>query len=474
MSQIAIMGVNGHATAVDEAALHHFERDLHGAMLTRQSPDYQGARKIWNAMIDHYPTLIVQCKETSDVQATVKLAAKHGLLISVRSGGHHIAGNSCCHGGVMIDLSGMTMVKLDSQTHTAMVNPGCTLGEFDAASTAQEMVVPLGINSTTGIAGLTLGGGFGWISRKHGLTIDSLASARLVTADGELVTANAGSNPDLYWAIRGGGGNFGIVVSFTFRMKAIESDVLSGFIAHPFDDAPQALRFYREFCATLPDEISVWAVLRRAPPLPFLPAEWHGKLILIFAVCALGDHSQAQAALKPLREYGKPIADVIGPTPYATWQRIFDPLLTPGARNYWKSHNFHELSDGAIDAMIEGAKHFPSAHSEIIIAQLGGAVSRIPQEETAYPDRAAKFIMNVHGRWGTMEEDRPGITWARSVFDAVTPFASGGRYVNFMTGDELDRVSGAYGPGYQRLQDLKRKWDPNNMFRLNQNIKPTA
>jgi hypothetical protein len=232
------------------------------------------------------------------------------------------------------------------------------------------------------------------------------------------------------------------------------------------------MRFYRDFCATLPDEISVWAMLRAAPPLPFIPAEWHGKLILMFAVCAVGDHAAAQAALKPLREYGKPICEAIQPYPYAAWQRVLDPLHVAGARNYWKSHNLHELSDGAIDAIIEGVKHLPSRHSEVLIAQMGGAVSRVPQESTAYPDRAAQFILNIHGRWATLEEDRRGITWTRTLYDTVRPFASGSHYVNFMTGDEAGKAAGAYGPAFQQLRELKQKWDPTNMFRMNQNIHP--
>jgi FAD/FMN-containing dehydrogenase len=333
---------------------------------------------------------------------------------------------------------------------------------------------PLGINSTTGVAGLTLGGGFGWLSRKFGFTVDNLISADVVTADGALVQASEAENPDLFWAIRGGGGNFGVVTSFEFKLHPVGPDLASGLIVHPFARARELLAGYREVAAAAPDELTVWVVLRKAPPLPFLPTEVHGKEILVFAVCYAGEPTKAEAALAPLRALGEPIADVIGVQPYAAWQTAFDPLLTPGAFNYWKSHNFTALSDGLLDALVDYVGTLPTAECEIFIGQLGGASNRIGAEATAYPHRDANFVMNVHTRWRERGDERDAIKWARALFAATAPHATGGVYVNFMPEDETERVPGAYGRNYARLAALKAKYDPDNLFRLNQNVQPKA
>ncbi len=334
--------------------------------------------------------------------------------------------------------------------------------------------MPTGINSTTGIAGLTLGGGFGWVTRKFGLTIDNLVAAEVVTADGEMVRASETENPDLFWALRGGGGNFGVVTSFEFKLHKMGPEVLAGLVVHPFADAEAVLKQYREVVAGAPDELTCWTVMRKAPPLPFLPEEWHGKEVLILAMCYCGDLQAGEKATAALRSIGKPIADVVGPNPFAGWQQAFDPLLTPGARNYWKSHDLAKLADGAIDVLLAAVKSLPGAECEVFLAHVGGMADRVAPDATAFPQRNAHFVMNVHTRWRDAGDDRAFIAWARSLFDRMKPYAAGTAYVNFMPDDEGGRVESAYGGNYKRLASIKRRYDPQNLFRLNQNVKPAA
>lgn len=443
-----------------------------GRVLEATTPGYDEARTIWNAMIDRRPALIVQCAGPDDVVSALRVAREHDYPIAVRSGGHNIAGNALCDDGLVIDLSQMKAIHIDPVARTARVEPGVLLGEFDTAAQQHGLATPLGINSTTGVAGLTLGGGFGWLSRRYGLTIDNLLGADVVTAAGERVRASETEHPDLFWAIRGGGGNFGVVTSFDFRLHQVGPEVLSGLVVHSLDDAANVLRFYREFSKTAPPEYVCWCVLRLAPPLPFLPPEWHGREILALAICWTGAMADGERALEPLRKFGNPIADVVGPTPYAQWQTTFDPLLCAGARNYWKTHDFSELSDGLIDVLIDYARRLPDPQTDIACAQLGGAVMRVPHEATAYTHRDAEYVMNLHGRWADPAADERCIAWARSLFQAAAPYATGGAYVNFLTQEEGERVHAAYGVNYDRLVALKTQYDPGNVFRVNQNIRP--
>src|SRR6476660_7739819 len=321
---------------------------------------YDAARTIWSAMIDRRPGLVVRCLGASDVINAVKLARDEKLLVAVRSGGHNIAGNAVCDGGLLIDLSLMKSVHVDPASATARVQPGATLADFDKEAQAFGLATPIGINSTTGVAGLTLGGGFGWLSRKFGLTADNLISADVITAEGKLVKASESENSDLLWALRGGGGNFGVVTSFEFNLHPLGPQVLSGLVVHPFDKAGELLPEFRRIANEAPDELTIWVVMRKAPPLPFIPTEWHGKEVLIFAACYSGDMKEGEKAVKPLRALGKPIADVISPHPFTGWEAALDPLLTPGARNYWKSHDFADLSDPAIKAILEAVRSLPS------------------------------------------------------------------------------------------------------------------
>lgn len=447
---------------------------VRGEVLTPGEPQFDVARTIWNAMIDRKPALIVRCAGVADVIDSIAFARDHRLVLSVRGGGHNIAGNAVCDGGLMIDLSRMRSVHVNPETQRAFVEPGATLADFDHETQVFGLATPLGINSTTGVAGLTLGGGFGWLTRKYGLTIDNLVAADVITAEGKRLRASEQENPDLFWAIRGGGGNFGIVTMFEFQLHPVGPEVLTGLVVYPFAEARALLAKYREFVSQSPEELNVWVVLRQAPPLPFLPAEVHGKEVLVFPFIHAGAVEAGRKAIEPLRGFGQPHGEHIGVQPYAAWQRTFDPLLAPGARNYWKSHNFSELSDGVIDVALEYAGKLPNPQCEIFIGMVGGQASRVSGQATAYAQRDAKYVINVHGRWDNPDDDQQCIAWAREFFKAATPHAMGGVYVNFLTQDETDRIPAAYGPNYERLVQLKNKYDPTNLFCLNQNIKPTA
>src|SRR5690606_3793392 len=319
-----------------------------------------------------------------------------------------------------------------------------------------------------------LGGGFGWLSRRNGLTIDNLIGAEIVTAAGETLRLSETENPDLFWAIRGGGGNFGVVTAFELRLHPVGPEVLSGLIVHPQEGASEVLGFYRQLAPTLPDETAVWVVLRKAPPLPFLPPEWHGREVVVLAAFHAGDQSEGERILEPLRRVGNPIADVIGPHTYTGWQQAFDPLLTPGPRNYWKSHDFLTLEAGFMEKLIEQTGRLPSPQCEIFLGQLGGQINRVPVDATAYLHRDAEYVMNVHARWDSPEDDLQCIEWAREVFADAAPYATGGVYVNFMPADASGRVGSAYGANMRSLVSLKDRYDPSSLFRLNQNIAPNV
>jgi len=454
-------------TRVDE-----LKRGFRGEVILPGDEAYESARKIWNAMIDKRPAIIARCITATDVVRSVNFARDNGLLLAVRGGGHNIAGNAVCDDGIVVDLSQMKAAYVDPDKRLATIEGGATLGDLDAATQAHGLATPVGINSTTGIAGLTLGGGFGWLSRKYGMTVDNLESAEVVTAAGETVRASATEHPELFWALRGGGGNFGVVTRFEFRLHPVGPNLLSGLIVYPIDEAKPVLQQYREFVATAPEELSVWPVLRLAPPLPFLPESVHGTGVVLLALVYAGDPKQGELLVEPLRTFGTLLGEHVGIQPYVAWQKAFDPLLGFGARNYWKSHNFSTLTDGLFDIAIEYIGRLPSPQCEIFFGAIGGASNRQAPDATAYAHRDARFVMNVHGRWDDPADDKRCISWARDYFKATAPFASGGVYVNFLTADEGDRVRSAYGSNYERLARVKRTYDPDNLFRMNQNIGP--
>jgi FAD/FMN-containing dehydrogenase len=474
MPGISIVTTQGERVALQDQQLAELKSALGDRLATPGSRAYDEARTIWNAMIDRRPALVARCATAAEVQQAVRVAAANNLLVSIKGGGHNIAGNALCNDGLMIDLSPMKRVVVDAAARTARVQPGVTLAELDAATQAHGLAVPLGINSTTGVAGLTLGGGFGWLTRKFGFTVDSLISAEIITADGALHRASEGENGDLFWAIRGGGGNFGIVTEFTFQLHPVGPEILAGLIVHPFEDIRTVTKHYREFVASAPEDLTTWLVFRKAPPLPFVPAEWHGREVVVIAFLYAGDVPTGQRVIEPLRNFGRPVGEHIGPMPYAGFQQAFDPLLTPGARNYWKSHDFTQITDAAVDVIQTFVSRLPSPHCEIFLAHLGGAGARVPSDAMAFSRRDAEFIINVHTRWQQPADDAACVGWAREFFATMAPHAIGSVYVNFMPEDETDRLPAAWGPNYARLATIKAKYDAKNLFRVNQNIQPAA
>ena len=472
---VDFQSVHGGKTGIDNDKLEAMRASLRGSLLMPADEGYDVSRTLWNAMIDRRPAAIVRAAGAGDVMQAVNFARENKLLLAVRGGGHNIAGKAACDGGLMLDLSAMKSVRVDPAAKRARVEPGALLSDFDRETQAFGLSTPTGINSTTGMSGLTLGGGFGWQSRKRGLTIDNLVAADVVLASGEFVQTSATQHPDLFWALRGGGGNFGVVTSFEYQLHPLGPQVLAGLVVYPMDQAKQVFEGYRQFTAAASDEMTAWLVLRKAPPLPFLPADAHGKPVVIVAFCWIGDLSKGEKMTKPLHGFGTPYGVHAGPMPFAGWQTAFDPLLTPGARNYWKSHDFKGLNGDVERILCDAIAKLPSDECEAFVGNLGAAVNRVAAANTAYPHRDVEFIINLHTRWREASDDQKCIGWARGLFDALAPHATGGVYVNFMPEDETQRVAaGAYGPNYARLAALKAKYDPTNLFSLNQNIAPKA
>lgn len=467
---IRFQALEGGEKYISEAALTALAAQLKGRLIRPDAADYDAQRQIWNGMINRRPGLIVQCTEGSDVVAAVRFAAAHGLLTSVRGGGHNIAGSAVCDGGLMIDLSPMRQVQVDAAGRRARVQGGALLGDVDRACQAHGLAVPTGINSTTGIAGLALGGGYGWLSRAYGHTVDNILEVQIVTADGILRRAAADENADLFWAIRGGGGNFGVVTEFSFRLHPVGPIVTSGPVVHALQDAGDVLRAYREVARNLPDAATCWFVLRKAPPLPFLNPVHHGKPVLILVMAHAGAEDEALRDLAPLRSIGAPLGDGVAPHPLVGWQAAFDPLLAPGARNYWKSHDFTDLPDDLITLMVDAAVTLPTDDCEIFTAQLGGAAGRVEGDAMAYAHRATRYTMNIHGRWQSPAEDDPCRAWVRSLFDRASPMSEGSVYINFVPEAGEMRTKGAFGANLPRLQRIKAQVDPQNLFRANVQI----
>jgi len=461
-------------SSLSNETINSLRESFQGTIITAEDSGYDEARTVWNGMFDKHPLLVARCLSTSDVIKAVNFARTNNLLTAVRGGGHNSAGNATCDGGIIIDLSLMRRVNVDKNNNTARVDGGALLGDVDQETQLHGLAVSAGIVSHTGVGGLTLGGGFGWISRKHGLSIDNLLSADLVTAKGELLTVNENENADLFWGIRGGGGNFGVATSMTFNCAAIGNAVFSGLIVKEFQDVQKYIRFHREYVRGLPDEMTVWMVIRKAPPLPFLPENVHGKLVVIVPFVWLGNPEEGEKLIKPIQEICESHGEHFGMTPWPAWQSGFDALVAHGARNYWKSHHLKDLSDGCIDQILSFAESLPSDECEIFIPHMEGAPSRIPADATAFSHRSTPFLLNIHTRWRNQTDDEPCIAWAKNFHGSTEPFSQG-VYVNFLSEEGEARVKDAYTDTvWKRLVQLKDKYDPTNMFRLNQNIKPPS
>ncbi len=451
--------------------LQAFEDRLHGALLHPGDDGYGEARTVFNAMIDKYPSHIVRCTGAVDVITAVEFARETGLPLSIKGGGHNFAGTAVCDDGLVIDCSGMDWVRVDPEVRVARVGPGATWADVDHETQAFGLATTGGIVSTTGVAGLTLGGGQGYLAREHGLTIDNLVSADVVTAEGELVHASAERNEELFWALRGGGGNFGVVTAFEFQLHPVGPEVLGGAVFHPYEDARAALEFYREFTAGAPEELACYALIARVPPEEPFPAARQGEPAVAFAVCYAGDTDEGEAALAPLRSFGDPILDGIRPLPYTALQSSFDDGSPEGFRWYSKSHYLPRLPDGAIDILLEHTDPLPGPLTQVALEPLGGAVARVARDATAFPHRDAAYSLGIWPGWAAPENDDEMIAWAREFHKAMAPYAEG-VYVNYLDRDEGDRVRAAYGDNYDRLVAAKREWDPTNLFSRNQNVAP--
>jgi FAD/FMN-containing dehydrogenase len=436
-----------------------------GPVLAPGEPGYDEVRRVHNGLIDKHPAVIARCLHTADVADAVNFGRSEGVEISVRGGGHNVAGKAVTEGGLMIDLSLMKGIHVDPVRSAARAQPGVIVGELDRATATFELATPSGVVSSTGIAGLTLGGGIAWLMGKHGMAVDNLLSAEVVLSSGEVVTASDDSDPDLFWALRGGGGNFGVVTSFEYRTHPLAS-VLGGPVLHPLAAAPQLFSFYREFAADLPDELSTQAAFLHAP-------DGSATKLCGVAVCHAGDGAdRAEADVRPLRRFGSPAADMIQRMPYPAVNRGFDWLSPAGALGYWKSAFFSELSDPAVEVMTTAFERAPSELCALVIEDFHGAVTRVAPTATAYPHRERGYNLFLISHWTDPSQTDTGIAWARETFDALSPYMADRSYTNYLSADDYDRVRQAYGPNYERLVELKRRYDPDNVFRLNHNIDP--
>jgi FAD/FMN-containing dehydrogenase len=449
------------------------KESVRGQVVLPGDGEYDQLRKVWNGMIDRRPAAILRALSATDVINGIRFAKRQGLAVSVRGGGHNVAGNAVCDAGLMIDLSLMKSVRVYPKRVRIRAEPGVTWGEFDHETQAFGLATTGGLVSTTGIAGFTLGGGIGWLVRKHGLALDSLVSADVVTADGDLVMASTSENPDLFWGLRGGGGNFGVVTSLEYQLHPVGPTVLGGMVVHRAEEAEPLLRFHREFVNEVPDELTTLVVFLTGPPAPFLPSEVHGKKLVAIAVCYAGATEEGEKVLAPLRKFGTPVADLVAPMPYLALQSMFDASAPAGVMNYWKSSYIDGLSDSAIEVLLACGENMASPMSVIHIHQLGGKITSAVDLSTSFNHRDAPFLVNLVGTWKDPAENEKHIAWARKSFDSLGKFAIG-RYVNFMGEEGNEGIRAAYGEEkLRRLVALKDKYDPENMFRFNQNVRPS-
>jgi FAD/FMN-containing dehydrogenase len=449
-------------------------RKIHrGPIMLPGDAGYDDARSIWNAMIDRRPAVIARCLGATDVIACVNHARDQGLPLSIKGGGHNIAGLAVVEESLMLDMSAMRGVWVDPNDRIARAQPGCLLGDVDRETQAYGLAAALGFISNTGIAGLTLGGGFGYLSRRFGWTCDTVQAFDMVTAQGRLVHASADENYDLFWALRGGGGNFGVVTGIEYHLFPVGPEIVGGLIAWPAERAPEVLDLFGKLSREAPDEMALAAVLRIAPPAPWLAQSIHGKPIIALVLCDSGPIAEAERRAAPLKAFGTPVGDIIQRRPYVAQQSILDATQPKGRRNYWKSDYLKELTPSLLEASIERAKSLPSPHSSIVFFPLGGAVLNERPDFSPMGNRDAALVLNITASWEKPADDERSIGWARSTFEDLRRFTTGRGYINFMTEEEsAERVRSAYGENYQRLAKVKAKWDPSNMFRANKNIVP--
>ena len=475
MAEVRVVTLAGADSSLDEAVVEQFASRLRGGLLRPGDADYEEVRQLWNGVIDRRPALIVRAADEADVIDSVNFARENDLLLAVRGGGHNVAGTASADGGLVVDLSAMKDIEVDPERRTVRAGAGVTIGELDAETQRHGLATPMGVVSETGIAGLTLNGGMGWLRRKHGLSQDNLVSVEVVTADGRSLTASEDENADLFWGIRGGGGNFGVVTSFEYRLHPVGPEVMFCFVLYPGDRAKEVLRFAEEYVAEAPDEVSPLGVLGRVPGVEDFPEEWHGEQYVALLAMYAGGVEEGEEALRPLRGLGGPIADLSGPMPYTEAQKVLDEDYPDGWRYYWKSVNVGGLEDGVIEALMEHAEAAPSDHSTIDVWFQGGAMGRVGADESAFGDRSAPILIGIEANW-EVGEDEANIAWARACYADMRRFSDGGVYLNFpgFLEEGQGLMRDAYGENYERLVALKDEYDPANLFRLNQNIEPTS
>jgi FAD/FMN-containing dehydrogenase len=442
-----------------------------GDVIALGDDEYDEARKVYNAMIDRRPAVVVRCANASDVVAGLNFARENGLDVAVRGGGHSVPGFGTCDDGVVIDLSGMRSVTVDAKSRTARAQGGATWGDFNEATHVHGLATTGGIISTTGVAGLTLGGGIGYLARGFGLSCDNLISADVVIADGRSVVASADENADLFWALRGGGGNFGVVTSLEFQLHPVGT-IYGGPMFFEVEDAATVLRFFREFIADAPEELGGFPAWQIAPPLPFIPEDRHGDTFLAFIACWAGPVDQGEAILKPLHDVAPVVAEHVGEMPYPALNSAFDALVPPGLQHYWKANFVTELSDAMVDAHLEHGPKVPAVNSTVHIYPINGACQRVASDATAFAYRDANFAPVIAGMWPDPSQNEANIRWVRDYYNATAPLSEEGGYINFMAGDDQDRIKANYRGNYDRLVQVKRTYDPDNLFHLNQNIRP--
>ncbi|MCL5104378.1 MAG: FAD-binding oxidoreductase [Armatimonadetes bacterium] len=468
---MALRSEDSRMPQLNEAAVQEFQKSLSGGLVVRGDEGYDAARAVYNAMIDRYPSLIALCADVADVMSSVNFAREHGLAVAVRGGGHSVAGFGTCDAGIVIDLSPMRYVRVDTEKLTARVGAGCRWRDFDHADHAFGLATPGGLISTTGVAGLTLGGGFGYLSRRYGLSCDNMLTADVVTADGRFLTVSSQKNEDLFWGLRGGGGNFGIVTSFEFRLHPVDM-VYGGPVFYPLEMSADVLRFYRELIKEAPNELSVFFAFHQLPPMAFVPPDLQGLVMPGLVVCYSGPIENAEEVVRPIREFGPPAVDATGPMPYPALQQLFDALVPPGLQHYWKADFTKDISDDMIPIHLEHGPKLPTLQSTIHIYPLNGAVQNVGKTETAFTHRDANFTHVLVG-CSPAPQDVPAITaWVRNYWEALHPHSSGAAYVNFLMEEGQDRVAATYGENLERLVELKNKYDPSNLFKINQNIPP--
>lgn len=476
MSSIQVATLSGSPARIAQSEVESFTAALRGRLLLPGDEAYDAARTVYNAAIDRHPAAIVRCRGTADVIDSVKLAKRYELLLAVRGGGHNVAGLGVCDDGLVIDLTDMRGVHLNLRARTVRAQGGATWGDLDRETQAFGLIAPGGVVSTTGIGGLALNGGLGHVRNKYGLSCDNLVSADVVTANGELLTASATENADLFWALRGGGGNFGVVVSFEFKTHPLGPIVAVALAMYPLQDSPRILRRWRDWVIASPDAVSSLAMTMTIPAVPQMPASVHDKDVLIVAGVYAGDVDEGERFMRPLREFGPMVADMSGPMPYRVLQTAFDFLFPKGVvSSYWKAINLAELSDAAIDIIAEASLHRTSPRSSIAVIHFGPVITSVPAGDTAFAGRDARFVVSLDANWYDKEKVEDHKAWSRSSWDRLRPYSTGGVYLNYL-GDDRNEVlvRAAFGANYERLAAVKGKYDPANRFRLNQNIRPSV